>query len=67
MTSVLRYAENKHDRDRFESKKGNARATWRLINEVSINKSCTFSEIVVGGKVVSDRLEIATKFDHIFY
>ena len=43
----------------FESKKGNARDTWRLINDVlqdnvSINKNCTVSEIVMGGKVVSD-------------
>ena len=62
---------NKYYRDRFECKKGNARDTWRLINDVlqdkvSINNNCTVSEIVMGDKVVSDPLEIATKFNNVF-
>ena len=71
LTSILRYAENFLYRDRFESKKGNARDTLRLINDVlqdivSINKNYSVSEIVTGGKVVSDPIEIATKSNSFF-
>ena len=71
MTSILRYAETKYYRDRFESKKGNDIDTWRLINDVlqdkvSMNENCTVSELVMGGKVVSDPFEIATKLNNCF-
>ena len=51
--------------------KGNARDTWKLINDVlqdkvSIKKNCTVSEIVTGDNVVSDPLEIATNLTIFF-
>ena len=33
-----------------------------LHDKVVINEKCTVSEIVMGGKIMSDPLEIATKF-----
>ena len=70
MSSILRYAEKIIIETGLNLRKVMSE-TWRLINDVlpdkvSKNKNCTVSEIVMGGKVVSNPLEISTKFNNCF-
>jgi hypothetical protein len=71
LTNVIRNSQKSYYNMKFETMKGNMRETWKLINKV-LHSACGIStkqavnKISSDGRLLSDPLEIATKFNDFF-
>ena len=68
LNTLLRVAEKDHYANLFEENKSNLRNSWRILQEV-INKkkkSKLSSKFIVDGKCITDKNDIANKFNSFF-
>ena len=68
LTTLIRCSEKKYYAEKFDSLKRNIKGTWKIINNIIRDKSCTngkcsVTEILSNGKILSDPKQIVSKFN----